>query len=528
MDFNALQKLSRSEIQKLAKREKIKANAKTQEIISQLVKKYPEGVPRLVVDDVPRPSDKLRTTRSKKADKKTTEDVASAQATSGQLKEEVKTEEPASVEDVDSADPADDTGSASMSAQMTHTKSEPVTLPKLTNGESVKDLPARVSSGPLGEVTSSDGNLAEGTSGKDGGERAQYLKAFAHSLALSAIRSASTSEGTKVPPVAASSPEGSQTAGDVPVGTEDGAITPEAINAGCEALTQRAETPTSEDQEAAVVPERQTAKITGRSRPASPKTPTRVDGKPSSSISRDGSPRSTHAVSGPSSEGCQSTGSPASADKRQRHLVVSPKTPTRVRGRPSSRIFEGGASDGSPRLTDSPEGAAGASKLTSPGARSNLSRTPSPCKSNKSSPRSRKTPPSTPEVKTAAEAGEKDILQKSKRRMDEGDQLEKTKVMLGNDSAEEAVEFLHKRRKITETLYVRVMKKGGRLYYGKLESLQEPEELEVDHSDVREESDDQKTSDVVAKSDPSSKSSESMDESGDDEGHEEGGSSVEV
>ncbi|KAI0089657.1 hypothetical protein BDY19DRAFT_943608 [Irpex rosettiformis] len=48
MDYDALKKLSRSEIQKLAKRERIKANSKTQEIIVQLVEMYPEGVPRCV------------------------------------------------------------------------------------------------------------------------------------------------------------------------------------------------------------------------------------------------------------------------------------------------------------------------------------------------------------------------------------------------------------------------------------------------------------------------------------------------
>ncbi|KAI0086375.1 hypothetical protein BDY19DRAFT_1050042 [Irpex rosettiformis] len=47
MDANALKKLSRKEIQKLAQREKIKANAKTIVIIDQLVEKYPEGVPGL-------------------------------------------------------------------------------------------------------------------------------------------------------------------------------------------------------------------------------------------------------------------------------------------------------------------------------------------------------------------------------------------------------------------------------------------------------------------------------------------------
>ncbi|KAI0086395.1 hypothetical protein BDY19DRAFT_908368 [Irpex rosettiformis] len=47
MDANALKKLSRREIQKLAQREKIKANARTLVIIDQLLEKYPEGVPEL-------------------------------------------------------------------------------------------------------------------------------------------------------------------------------------------------------------------------------------------------------------------------------------------------------------------------------------------------------------------------------------------------------------------------------------------------------------------------------------------------
>ncbi|KAI0089928.1 hypothetical protein BDY19DRAFT_941516 [Irpex rosettiformis] len=424
MDSNSLKKLSRSEIQKLAKREKIKANAKTQEIIGQLVKKYPEGVPRLV-DNVPCSSPKRRTTRSKKANENTAKDVATA----SQLNVGVKIEGPATIEDVNSAKSANDPGSVSMSVQLTNMETKP-------------------------ETQASDSNLVEETN---------------------VVDRACASEDTNVSPVVVSSPEDSRVASVVPVGTEDraetAAVASEVETMGSETPTQRAETlnPNLASKRQLVVNGRPMAGSVriSRHKAVSPQTPTRVEGHLSLSISQDRasdeSPSSTHAVPGSSREERCST--------------------------------------------DSPEGEARASRVTSSGVRSNLS---SRSSSGSSLP-SRKTPSSIPEVSMATEVVARDILQKITQKMGEvrygQRQLEEAKVILGkvktrSEITEEEIGALKKRRRMVQTHLMKVLKKGERSHNGaKTQRHQETGQQEVDHLDVKEVSDDQHTSDFVASSD---------------------------
>ncbi|KAI0683024.1 hypothetical protein BC835DRAFT_1311252 [Cytidiella melzeri] len=65
MDADALSKLPRRDIQKLAQREGIKANLKSEDIIAQLVQKFPRGVAKLAAP-VPRESPKLGATNDAK------------------------------------------------------------------------------------------------------------------------------------------------------------------------------------------------------------------------------------------------------------------------------------------------------------------------------------------------------------------------------------------------------------------------------------------------------------------------------
>ncbi|KAI0089658.1 hypothetical protein BDY19DRAFT_943609 [Irpex rosettiformis] len=125
----------------------------------------------------------------------------------------------------------------------------------------------------------------------------------------------------------------------------------------------------------------------------------------------------------------------------------------------------------------------------------------------------------------ATEAQAQDILQKVSQKMHEVDhasrQLEEAKVMLGktrkrSDIIGEAIRSLRKRRRLVETHYVMILKKDERLHNGTRSwKPQEPGQPEIDHSYIREESDDQDTSDFVESSDVSLQGCDSMDESDD-------------
>ena len=150
--------------------------------------------------------------------------------------------------------------------------------------------------------------------------------------------------------------------------------------------------------------------------------------------------------------------------------------------------------------------------------------------SNSSSVPTRETPSCTSERKGPTEARVKLLLQKIGQKLKEAEhwrsELEEARELQEltkkqNEKIGKEIAEFQKRRKVAERCYMMVMKKDERLHNGAgLWRRQQPGEPEMDYSYVREESEEQDTSDYVASSDPSLQSSDSSMESSDDAANE--------